>query len=91
MHEVSKPCGDEAATMSRGHLGCQAAAAPSDSSWHPRPALKPIDTESLPLAFISFGSRPWHVVCASLFIMSCISSSLPGKIRQLIFLLKEVI
>lgn len=28
MYEVSKPGGDEAAAVSRGDLGCQAAAAP---------------------------------------------------------------
>jgi len=47
----------------------------SDSLRHHRPALKPVDTEGLPLAFISFGSHPWHVVHAFLFIMSCISES----------------
>lgn len=64
----------------------------SDSSWHHRPAPKPVDTAELPLAFISSGSHPWHLVHASLFIKPGISgSSLPGKTGQLIPLLKEAI
>lgn len=59
----------------------------SDSSWHHRPAPKPVDTAGLPLAFISFGSHPWHLVHASLFIRSCTS----GKTGQLISLLREAI
>lgn len=92
MNEASEPCGDDTRAVSKGDVGCKAAAAPfrqlvasqahSETYWH---WGTPTDFYQLWLTSLASGS------CLFIYNVMHIRGSLPGKIRQLISSLKEAI